>query len=153
MMNYFDNPAFLRQIIMDHYEYPHNKRSGDETYQSIRMNTASCIDDITIYLKQEDEKITDLCFTGTACTVSTAATSIMTDLLMGKSIDQAQNIIDQYMAMIDLRDFDEELLGEAVALRNVGKQAHRIRCATLGWRGVSVLLESEAENGRRENNG
>ena len=65
----------------------------------------------------------------------------------GKSIADARVIMDNYFAMIDGKEYDEHLLEEAVALQGVSKQANRIRCATIGWRGLKQLIEeSEAEN-------
>ncbi|MBQ4252056.1 MAG: iron-sulfur cluster assembly scaffold protein, partial [Erysipelotrichaceae bacterium] len=78
---------------------------------------------------------------GVACTISTASTSIMTQLVKGKSVEEAGVILDNYFRMIDGQDYDEELLDEAVCMKNVGKQANRIKCATIGWNGLKQLLE------------
>ena len=89
--------------------------------------------------------IEDIRFDGVACTISTASTSIMSELLKGKSREEAQAIIAQYMAMVDGQNYDEELLQEAVAFHTVGKQANRIQCATIGWRAVKALLAESEE--------
>lgn len=142
------DPQFMRDILMDHYEYPRNKSlSGiDDTYASQHMASDSCIDDITVAAKITDGIIDDVCFDGVACTISTASTDIMSDLLKGKSIADANEIIDNYFAMIDQKDFDEDLLEEAVALQNVGKQANRIKCATIGWNAMKDLIERSRNN-------
>ena len=63
---------------------------------------------------------------------------------IGKTKEEARTIIDEYYKMIDGQAYDEELLEEAVAFQNVGKQANRIKCATIGWKGFEELLnESE----------
>ena len=82
---------------------------------------------------------------GVACTLSTASTSIMTQLVKGKTIDEAKVIIENYFNMIDGQPYDEELLDEAVCMKNVGKQANRIKCATIGWNGLKQLLEEGEE--------
>ena len=64
----------------------------------------------------------------------------MGELLKGKTILEAQEIIDNYMAMVDEEAYDEELLDEAIAFQNVGKQANRIKCATIGWNGIQEIL-------------
>lgn len=145
------DPAFLRDIIMDHYSYPRNKElTQNEGYDSRHMASDSCIDDITVQAKIEDGIIKDVRFDGEACTISTASTSIMTELVKDKTIDEAKVIINNYFSMIDQKEYDEEILEEAVAFQNVGKQANRINCATIGWKALrEMVLESEAKvNGK-----
>ena len=139
------NGAMMRQIIMDHYEHPHNKREPSDLtgYIKIHMDSASCIDDIYVYLKEENDKIVDVCFNGIACTIATASTSIMTELVMGKSKKEAYYIIEQYQNMINEREFDDEVLDEAIVFINTSKQASRIKCATIGWRGLKNLLDGK----------
>lgn len=139
---------YLREIIMDHYEYPRNKslEKSDDSYLSQHMASESCIDDITVAAKFDRDRIDDVCFDGVACTISTAATDIMADLLRGKTLEEADEIIDNYFRMIDQKDFDEDLLEEAVALQNVGKQANRIKCATIGWNAMKDLIEKSREH-------
>lgn len=127
---------------MDHYEYPRNHKLHKEIgYKEVHMASDSCIDDIHVEAKIEDGIIKDVCFDGVACTISTASTSIMTELVKGKSIEEAKEIIKNYYGMIDQKDYDENLLEEAVAFDTVGKQANRIKCATIGWHGLEKLIE------------
>lgn len=137
----------MREIIMDHYEYPLNHSLvEDSNYISKHMDSDSCIDDITVQADVEDGKIKDIRFDGVACTISTASTSIMTELVQGKSLDEAKQIIDNYFAMINEKDYDADLLEEAIAFKNVGKQANRINCATIGWKALKQIIdESEAK--------
>lgn len=141
----FDNPQFARTVIMDHYENPRNKRHG-EGYPFRRMDSASCIDDITVALKFEGGVISDICFEGVGCTISMASTSIMTELMIGKTCQEALDLTEAYYKMIDLGPINMDLLKEAVVFKNVGRQANRITCATLGWRALTLLLESECKN-------
>ncbi len=146
MSNYLNDPLFLRQIIMDHYEYPRNHHlSDDPGFKSKHMAADSCIDDIKVQVKLDHGTIEAIEFDGVACTISTASTSIMTELLKGKSVDEALALIDEYNAMINLKPFSQEHLKEAVAFQNVGKQANRIGCATIGWRAMEALLKGEQE--------
>lgn len=137
----------MREIIMDHYEYPRNHSLVEDfNYISKHMDSDSCIDDITVQADVEDGKIKDIRFDGVACTISTASTSIMTELVQGKSLDEAKQIIDNYFAMINEKDYDADLLEEAIAFKNVGKQANRINCATIGWKALKQIIdESEAK--------
>ena len=144
--------AMLLDIIMDHYQYPRNKHPlvEDPQYKSKHMASDSCIDDITVQAKFKDGTIEDVAFDGVACAISTSATDIMSDLVKDKTIEEAQKIIDNYMAMIDEKEYDEDLLDEAVAFQNVGRQANRIKCATIGWNALQALIDEEK---KEENNG
>lgn len=142
MSDLLKDPMILRQIIMDHYEYPRNRRLVDDTaYCKAHMAAESCIDDITVMTKIEGVVLQDLCFDGVACTISTASTSIMTDLLKGKSLAQAQHIIEEYYKMIELESYDASSLDEAVAFHQVGKQANRINCATIGVKAIEQCIK------------
>lgn len=99
------DPMLMRQIIMDHYDYPRNKElTKDNGYMSRHMASDSCIDDITVQTKISDGKIDDIRFDGVACTISTASTSIMSELLKGKTTQEAKEIIDNYFKMIDQKN-------------------------------------------------
>jgi nitrogen fixation NifU-like protein len=138
------DPQIMRQIIMDHYEHPRNRypltMPGS---RSIHMDTAGCIDAIDVNIQLKDGIIKALSFEGVACTISTASTSIMTEILIGKTVEQAQYIIAQYTAMIYAQSYDASVLGEALVFQHTHKQASRIKCATLSWQGVSALLKEE----------
>ena len=140
------DPMLMREIIMDNYQYPHNKHlSEDPSYCSRHMASDSCIDDITVQAKFKDGKIEDVRFDGQACTISTASTSILTDLVRGKTLEEAKDIIDNYYRMIDQKDYDEDKLEEANAFATVGNQANRINCATIGWRALQEMIDQEEE--------
>ena len=150
--NMLNDPEVLRELIMDHYQYPHNhklldeKEAADKNYLSVHMASDSCIDDITVQSRIADGKIEDIRFDGVACTISTASTSMMTDLLKGKSIEEARVIIRNYFNMIDAKEYDPDVLEEAVAMKNVYKQANRIKCATIGWKAMNQMIdESEGK--------
>lgn len=147
-MDYFNDPLFLRQIIMDHYENPRNKRIPDdlEGYRSEHATISSCIDDLMIYLYLDNGEIKDICFSGQACTISTASASIMTVLLKNKTIEEALKYIVEFDKMMQLEEFDKDLLQEANAFKNVGKQANRISCARLSWQGVLKMIKGAIKN-------
>lgn len=141
MKSLLDQPMVLREIIMDHYAYPRNHGLSEEQgYVSKHMASASCIDDIQVQAKIVDDMIEDIRFDGVACTIATASTSIMSELLIGKTKEEANEVIQNYYAMIDEKPYDEQLLQEAIAFHNVGKQANRIKCATIGWRGLEAIM-------------
>ncbi len=140
-----DDPSMMRAIIMDHYQYPRNKKEiNDESYDSVHMDSESCVDDFQIYLKMDGDIVKDVAFSGVGCTISTSSISIMTELVIGKTKAEALNIIDNYFKMINHEeDYDKEILEEANVFQNTYKQANRIKCATIGWIGLKEMLEKE----------
>ena len=142
MSDMMKDPMVLRQIIMDHYQYPRNHQlTKAEGYVEKHMASDSCIDDIYVQGKVEDGVVQDIRFDGEACTISTASTSIMSEL-----VEEARKIMDNYFAMVDQKEYDEDLLEEAVAFANVGRQANRINCATIGWRALREILDESEGN-------
>ena len=98
-----DSPEMMRAIIMDHYEYPRNKKlKGLEGAYKVHMDSESCIDDIYIEALIKDGVIKDVCFDGIGCTISTASTSIMTELMLDKTVEEAEEIIKNYLNMIKI---------------------------------------------------
>ena len=134
----------MRQIIMDHYSDPINKHQPPkEGYEKVHMHSDNCIDDLDIFLLVENGKITDACFDGTACTISTSSTDIMCELLKEKNVKDSKYIIDQFQKMIREEPFDENVLDEAIVFINTSKQAARIRCATIGWNAADEILKDK----------
>lgn len=133
----------MRQIIMDHYENPQHKHAPESDlskYQQMHMDSANCIDDIIVYVLVKDNKVVDACFDGVACTISTASTDIMCGLMIGKTFEEANYIVEQYQNMIHEKPYEEEVLDEAIVFMNTAKQAARIRCATIGWDAFDEIL-------------
>jgi nitrogen fixation NifU-like protein len=136
------DPTYLREIIMDHYQYPRNKElKHKEGALSRHMASESCIDDITVEADIQNGIIQDIGFDGVACTISTASTDILAELLRGKTLEEANAILKEYFAMIDQKAFDEDLLEEAVAFQTVGRQANRIKCATIGANAMQEIID------------
>lgn len=134
----------MRQIIMDHYSNPLNKHQPtSDGFEKMHMHSENCIDDLDIFLKVENGVITDACFDGVACTISTSSTDIMCDLLKGKNIEEGRNIIAQYNHMIHEEPFDDSVLDEAIVFINTSKQAARIRCAIIGYNAAEQILKDK----------
>ena len=132
----------MRSIIMDHYSNPTNKHQPTtDKFTKVHMHSDNCIDDLDIFLQVENDTVNDACFDGVACTISTASTDIMCDLLKGKSSKDALYAIEQYNHMIHEEPFDSDVLEEAIVFINTSKQAARIRCATIGWNAADMILK------------
>ena len=142
MSDMLKDPTILRELIMDHYQYPRNHGLVDDSsYASCHMASDSCIDYITVQSKIVDGVIKDIRFDGVACTICTASTSMMSELLKGKTIDEAKKIMNNYFNMMEEKPYDEDMLEEAIAMCNVHKQANRIKCATIGWKAMKKMME------------
>ena len=130
-----------REIMLDHYNNPNNKMTvDDDRYRSVHNASESCIDDITVYMLAEDGVIKDVKFDGVGCTICTASTDIMCDLITDKSFDEARKIINEYYNMVDEKPFDEEMLEEANAFDTLYQQANRIKCGTIGIHAIEELI-------------
>lgn len=130
-----------KDIMIEHYNNPINKGLiDDDSYYKVNMNSESCIDDLDFMIKIEDDKIKDIRFDGEACVISTSASSIMMNLIIGKTIKETLNIIDNYEAMINEKKYDENILGEANVFDEIYKQANRKKCALLPFEALKKVL-------------
>ena len=136
------DPKMKREIILQHYQNPKNKGLiEDESYISVNMNNESCIDEVDLMVKIEKGKIVDAHFDGEACAICTSSTSIMLDTLIGKTIEEAKIIVENFGNMLDEREHDSDILEVAVVYDDVGRQPNRKKCALLGWWGMEKVIE------------
>lgn len=131
-----------RTIILEHYQNPKNRGLiEDKSYDLINTNSESCIDQIDLQIKVKDGIVEDLRFDGEACAICTSSTSVMINTLIGKKIDDALNIINNFENMINEKEYDEEIIGEAIAYSDIAKQPNRKKCALLTWKGAKEVIE------------
>ena len=136
-----------RTIILDNYQNPRNRGiPNDDSYIKINSNNQSCIDNIDIYVKLDEDKIKDIKYEGEACVIAISSTSILSDMLIGKSISEAKEILKNYYNMIEEREYNSELLEEANVYDDIYKQPSRKTCATLFARGISNLISDKEMN-------
>src|SRR5574344_1118591 len=103
-----------RSIILEHYQNPKNKGLiEDDSYLKVNMNNESCIDEINLMVKINNNIIEDIKFDGEACAICTSSTSIMINTLIGKTLDEVKEIYDNYKNMIDEKEYDASILEEA----------------------------------------
>ena len=136
-----------RSIILDNYQNPVNRRKEDNNpnYEKLNTRNVSCIDNIDLYIKIKDNVIEDISFDGEACAISISSTSIMTNILKGKKVEEAIKIIEEYEKMIDEKEYDKDLIKEAIVYEDISKQPARIKCATLTWNGLYKKLKEIEE--------
>ena len=130
-----------REIILDNYQEPMNRGLiDDNSYLKVNTNSESCIDNLDFMMKIDDGKIIDIRFDGEACAISTSASSIMIRRLIGKSVEDAIKILNNYKNMISEKKYDEELLGELIVYDEISKQPNRINCALLPSVAIEKML-------------
>ena len=130
-----------RTIILEHFQHPKNKGLiDDNSYKFINMNNESCIDEINLMVKINDNKIEDIRFDGEACAICTSSTSIMIDTLIGKNVDDVKKILTNFLNMIDEKEYDEKLLEQAIVYNDISKQPNRKKCVLLPWWGIEKIL-------------
>ena len=136
------NQDLKRTIILENYQNPTNKGLiEDQSYLKVNMNNESCIDEINLMVKTENNVIKDIRFDGEACAICTSATSIMINTLINKDIDSVLNIYNNYEKMINEEDYDGEVLEDAIVYSDIAKQPNRKKCALLPWWGIKRIID------------
>ena len=136
--------SIYTDVIMEHSTATYKKHKLQDATNSEHGHNPSCGDDITLEIKKDGDIITDLAFTGHGCAISQASTSIMIDLLKGKTVEQATKLISIFIRMIKRENVSEEELNEleeAQALKNISNMPARVKCAELAWYTMQKLLE------------
>lgn len=125
-----------QEVILDHYKNPQNK-SLSATYDAqVHHINPSCGDEITLNVTLDGQTVKGVTWDGVGCSISQASVSILTDLLIGKTLDEAAAISDSFMQLMQSKGTekgDENILEDAVALAGVSQYPARIKCALLGW--------------------
>ena len=133
-----------REAILDNYQNPANKGlPTEEGYKQVNSRNESCVDNITVAAKVTDGVIEDVKFDGEACAICTSASSVMTKEMKGKSLEEAELIIDNYERMINELPYEEDVLGELNIYNEVYKQPSRKKCALLPMDSIKKIVEEE----------
>ena len=135
--------TFYNEILIDHNLHPLHKQKLPDANLILEGVNPSCGDDLVIQLKVEDERIVDGAFAGDGCAISQASADIMIDMILGRSREEALHLSDLFLKMIRGNATGEELeeLEEAGALQDIAHMPARVKCAVLGWRTVSDMLD------------
>lgn len=133
-------------VILEHYKKPRNfKIIPDATHQAAGANPL-CGDHVQVYLKMEGEKIADIGFMGNGCAISRAAASIMTQELIGKTKQQAEENFRKYHAMVTRepgKSWEGGDLGKLEIFAGVNEFPVRVKCATLAWHAMEAALKGD----------
>ena len=123
-----------KEVILDHYKRPRNKRPLPGATVSMQKNNPLCGDEITVHARLEDGRVAEVAFEGQGCSISQASASMLTEATRGKTVDEADELAREFRGMMEgTVDPDEDAFGDLVALKGVVKYPVRIKCAVLGW--------------------
>ena len=148
-----------QEIILEHGKNPRNLGKTDNFNKDAKGNNPLCGDNVHVYLKLNNQrKVEDISFEGSGCAISMASASIMTDLMKGKSDNEAKEIIEDFLAMIKenpelksniLKEDDKTKL---MCLSGVKQYPMRVKCATLAWHTLSSAMEKKNKDINTEDN-
>lgn len=138
---------YRRSIILENYQNPTNKGLiEDDSYIKVNTNNESCIDEINLMVKIENNKIVDARFDGEACAICTSSTSIMIKTIIGKTLEEAIEIYNNFNNMISEKEYEEELLEEGNVYNDIYKQPNRKKCVLLPWWGFEKVINKVKED-------
>ncbi len=149
----FDDLRDLYQeVILDHGRHPRNLRRPDDANRQARGNNPLCGDKFTVYLRVNDDGvIEDAAFEGEGCAISTASASMMTEMVRGKTVDQAEALFRSFRAMCTAGDGMGALnkladeFEKLQVLSGVRQFPVRVKCATLAWHTLNAAITGERE--------
>lgn len=130
-----------REIIMDYSkDTTHRGLINDDRYFKENTRSDSCIDNMDMMVKLNNDIIEDVLFDGEACAICTSATSIWSDILIGKTIAEAKKIVDNYNKMINEEEYDKKTLGNLQVFDEIALQPARKNCALLPCKTVIKII-------------
>ena len=123
-----------REIILDHYRNPRHRGSLESPSASHEGLNPLCGDEVTVELLVDGDRIADVAYNGSGCSISQSSASMMTEAILGKPLDEVRRLKDDFTALMRGEGgIDPESLGDLEALSGVRKFPVRVKCATLAW--------------------
>jgi nitrogen fixation NifU-like protein len=135
-----DLDALYQEIILDHYKNPHHKGLRDPFEAEVHHVNPTCGDEVTLRVHLADSpeglRVEYVSYDALGCSISQAAASVMSDLVIGKPVDQALAVHAEFLTLMQGKgqvEPDEEVLEDGIAFAGVAKFPARIKCALLSW--------------------
>ena len=128
--------SMYQEIILDHYKHPHGRGLRDPFEAEVTHVNPSCGDEIMLRVHLDGDVVTDVSYDAVGCSISQASTSVMTDLVIGKSVADGLELFDDFQEMMHSQgemEPDEDVLEDGIAFVGVAKFPARVKCAMLGW--------------------
>lgn len=136
-----------QDIILDHNRSPRNFRKMADATRRVEGFNPLCGDHYTIYLKLQNGLIVDASFDGAGCAISKASASVMSSVLKGKTVEEAEVLFEQFHRLVKgeiTSDGEIEALGKLGAFAGVSEFPARVKCASLAWHTMHAALASDA---------
>ncbi len=135
-----------QEVILDHNKNPRNFRELETATRYADGNNPLCGDALRVYVEMEDELVKDVAFKGSGCAISKASASMMTQVVKGKSKEEAEILFDEFHKMVtgelDIEQ-DENHLGKLKIFAGVLEFPARVKCASLSWHTLHAALSGE----------
>ncbi|MQA76982.1 MAG: SUF system NifU family Fe-S cluster assembly protein [Streptosporangiales bacterium] len=128
--------SLYQEIILDHYRHPHHKGLKEPFDTEVHHVNPTCGDEVTLRVRLDGDTVADVSYDSLGCSISQASASVMTDLVIGRTVGDAKRIHDEFLALMRSRgesNPDEDVLEDAVAFAGVSRYPARVKCALLGW--------------------
>ena len=128
--------ALYQEIILDHYKHPHHKGLREPFEAQVHHLNPTCGDEITLRVHLDGTTVADVSYDSEGCSISQASASVMTDLVIGKPIDEAMTLHEEFVQLMQSRgqvEPDEDVLEDAIAFAGVARYPARVKCALLAW--------------------
>ena len=125
-----------QEIILDHYRSPHHKGLREPFQAEVHHVNPTCGDEVTVRVHLVDGVVQDVSYDGVGCSISQASTSVMTDLVIGRPLDEAFGKADAFLELMQSKgtlEPDEDVLEDGIAFAGVSRYPARVKCALLGW--------------------
>lgn len=125
-----------QEIILDHYKAKHHAGLREPYAAQVTHVNPSCGDEVLLRVALDGDTVTDVSYEAVGCSISQASTSVMSDLVIGRTVDEALHLHEEFTQMMHSRgeiEPDEDVLEDAVAFVGVAKFPARVKCALLGW--------------------
>lgn len=138
--------ALYEQVILEHNKSPRNFHEMEDATRRAEGMNPLCGDQFTVYLKLDGDKIADVSFHGAGCAISKSSASVMTTLLKGKTLKEAEALFVKFHKMITSdpeTPLDDEALGKLAVFGGVRAYPVRIKCATLPWHAMLAAIDAK----------
>lgn len=129
-----------KQVVLEHYRKPRHYGDLPDATHAEGGHNPSCGDQLQLMLRLEGDVIADARFTAVGCAISVASASLMTGLIRGKTVQEGLGLIERFSEMLRTGGADPSL-GDAAALQGISALPARVKCASLGWQTLKVILE------------
>jgi nitrogen fixation protein NifU and related proteins len=131
-----DLDSLYQEIILDHYKHPHHRGLREPFEVEVHHVNPTCGDEVTLRVHVDGGRLEDVSWDAVGCSISQASASVLTDLVIGKTVPEAMAVHEEFLALMQGRgtvEPDEDVLEDGIAFAGVAKFPARVKCALLSW--------------------